>query len=133
MRALAVIVVLVLAAARCAVDPGIHAATLGADVVLAMGKRAVFNPGGLEVRFVSIVEDSRCPADATCIWAGRVVARLAIHDASRPTADYDVVAGEGATVQGFQVRIEKVSPVRTSKKKVAQRDYRVTVRVEPHG
>lgn len=41
------------------------------EVTLALGERLAI-PGG-QLSFDAVIEDSRCPADAQCIWAGRVV------------------------------------------------------------
>jgi hypothetical protein len=38
----------------------------------------VVRVGGLTVRPLAVVEDSRCPSNVTCVWAGRVVLRVAI-------------------------------------------------------
>ncbi|MDO9445893.1 MAG: hypothetical protein Q7K37_11305, partial [Dehalococcoidia bacterium] len=44
----------------------------GQEAFLQPGERAVFEAGGerLEVLFVGVTADSRCPVDVTCIWAG---------------------------------------------------------------
>lgn len=34
--------------------------------------------GNLTVRPLAVVEDSRCPSNVTCVWAGRVVVRVRI-------------------------------------------------------
>lgn len=34
--------------------------------------------GGLEVRPIAVIEDSRCPRDVTCVWAGRLRLRAEI-------------------------------------------------------
>lgn len=34
--------------------------------------------GRLTVRPLAVIEDSRCPSNVTCVWAGRVVLRLRI-------------------------------------------------------
>lgn len=33
---------------------------------------------GLAVRPLAVVEDSRCPSNVTCVWAGRVVLRVRV-------------------------------------------------------
>lgn len=38
---------------------------------LAIGQRAAVTGEDLEIEFLRITEDSRCPSDATCIWEGR--------------------------------------------------------------
>ena len=36
--------------------------------------------GGLRVRPLEVVEDSRCPQDARCVWAGRLRVRVAVEN-----------------------------------------------------
>lgn len=43
---------------------------LGQEFNLRVGQQAVVEGGRFKVRFVSVVNDSRCPADVTCVWAG---------------------------------------------------------------
>jgi hypothetical protein len=38
--------------------------------------------GDVTVRPIAVVEDSRCPRDATCVWAGRLRLRAAVSGAS---------------------------------------------------
>lgn len=39
---------------------------------MSIGQRALIAGENLEIRFKEVVEDSRCPRDVMCIWAGRV-------------------------------------------------------------
>jgi hypothetical protein len=48
--------------------PGVVEARLGETVRL----------GGLSVRPIALLEDSRCPSDVQCVWAGRLRLRAAI-------------------------------------------------------
>ena len=41
-----------------------------------MGQQKVDKMSGLRIKFVSVVEDSRCPVDVDCIWAGNAKVRL---------------------------------------------------------
>ena len=45
---------------------------------LKVGETITVNSDGLTVELVEIVEDSRCPADVTCIWAGRALIRVIV-------------------------------------------------------
>lgn len=47
-----------------------------AEGLVAMREKGAVGP--LTVRPLAIVEDSRCPSDGLCIWAGRVVLRVAV-------------------------------------------------------
>lgn len=53
-------------------------ATPGESVNLALGHQAVITGESLKVTFAEILNDSRCPTGATCIWEGQVSARLDI-------------------------------------------------------
>lgn len=57
---------LTLALAACATVPPV-----AANPTTALGQTAYVD--GLRVKPISIVEDSRCPVDVTCVWAGRLV------------------------------------------------------------
>ena len=43
---------------------------LGQEFSLRVGQQAALAGGRFRVRFASVLNDSRCPADVTCVWAG---------------------------------------------------------------
>lgn len=57
--------------------PGTRVARLGETVRL----------GTVEVRPLEIEEDSRCPLDVTCVWAGRIRVRVAVSGAGEPVME----------------------------------------------
>ena len=64
-------------------EPGVVAARIGQTADLG---------GGLRVRPLEVVEDSRCPQNAHCIWAGRLRVRVAIEG----VGEREVILDEGA-------------------------------------
>ena len=50
--------------------------SLGQPFELAPGAEATVAETGLHIGFKRVLEDSRCPAQVTCIWAGRVTVEL---------------------------------------------------------
>ncbi len=62
----------------CAVAPpeGAVEGRVGEPFELAVGEVGVVTEAGLVVRFLAVTEDSRCPIDAICIWAGNGTAAL---------------------------------------------------------
>lgn len=46
--------------------------SLNEEFSLSIGQRASIVDEDLEISFKEVIEDSRCPGGATCIWAGRV-------------------------------------------------------------
>lgn len=65
-------------------EPGVVAARIGETADLG---------GGLRVRPVEVIEDSRCPQNARCVWAGRLRLRVAVEGAGEHevTLDEDAV------------------------------------------
>jgi hypothetical protein len=79
--------------------------------------------GDLIVTPKKLVEDSRCPADARCVWAGRVVVttRIVGPDFS-DTAD--LTLGEPYGTHGKMLALASVRPAKTAQSAAEQRVYR---------
>jgi hypothetical protein len=50
----------------------------GEEFSLKIGESAAIRGEDLEVTFLEVVEDSRCPKNVQCIWAGRAVSLVKI-------------------------------------------------------
>ena len=104
------------------------AATLNAPVQLAVGQSAVFKDADLKVQVVD-VNDSRCPNDVACFWAGVVDVQLAIRSRGRQSR-HAVDDSHKATVDGYTIEILEVLPPRgSSSLQIARADYRITLKV----
>jgi len=119
-------IVFAVALAACGRDGS--AATLNAPIQLAPGQSAVFDAGNLEVTFLAIDSDSRCPSDVACVWAGEVIVRLSFRKDHR-TKELTVKGNESLAVDGFVVSVLEVLPPPKSSQRIAPADYRVTLKV----
>jgi hypothetical protein len=120
-------IILAVALAGCGRDGS--AATLNAPIQLAPGQSAAFKAEQLEVTFVGIASDSRCPSDVTCVWAGELVVRIAIRSDGRQT-EHELKEMQQATVDGYVVNLLEVLPARgPQEQRIAPNDYRVTLKV----
>jgi hypothetical protein len=104
------------------------AATLNAPIQLAPGQSAVYDAENLEVKFVGIDSDSRCPSDVACVWAGEVIVRLTVRK-DRRTKELSIKGNENLPVDGFVVSVLEVLPPPKSTQRIAPADYRVTLKV----
>jgi hypothetical protein len=68
---LSIITILILPLAACGNAPPQVQADLGQEFSLSIGQTAAIKGEALRITFEDVVEDSRCPSDVTCIWAGR--------------------------------------------------------------
>lgn len=50
------------------------------------------NLRGVSIKFLEVVEDSRCPKDVTCIWAGRAIVKVEI-TANGTKSEKNVIIG----------------------------------------
>jgi len=81
---LSFITVLVLPLAACGSAPAQVNADLGEEFSLSIGQTAIIRGQALQITFEDVIEDSRCPSDVTCIWAGRVSCIIKIVEDSSP-------------------------------------------------
>jgi hypothetical protein len=129
-RLVPLLLVVTLAACRSTGAPAPRPASLNQEVQLAPSEQASYGPHGLTVEFVRVVEDSRCPTDTTCVWAGEVKVQVATRTGSAEAVQHEIKAGEHATVGAFRVLVVNVQPERLSTREIPQEEYRVTLKVE---
>lgn len=70
-----IFVTLLLAASGCARLENLQV-QLNEEFSLSIGQRAFIEEEKVEVGFIQVVEDSRCPTGVTCIWAGRIICEI---------------------------------------------------------
>jgi len=107
---------------------------LEGDLRLALGETAAVGPDGLTVRFVSVVEDSRCPVGVQCVRAGEAKVQLALR-APGERDDAVILATEGgqprdASFAGYDVHLVALDPPRRTD--VPHPAYVVTLRFSRH-
>ena len=116
----------VLTLAACATTASQTALPDGRDV--ALGERAMVD--GPVVQPVAVLEDSRCPATARCVWAGRVRVRMLW---LRPTGEkqpFEVTLGEATPLADGAIRLEAVRPEKRTTAPIAAKDYRFSFRFD---
>lgn len=108
--------------------------SLDASVTLAPGQTAVVDGTPLRIGFVEVTEDSRCPTTVTCVWEGRARVSLRVDDGQGEEA-VTLEARPGVTHGlghgGYLLEIEGLTPYPETTDAIAQKDYRLTLRVVP--
>jgi hypothetical protein len=105
----------------------------GAQFTLAPGAAVSVKNAGIEVRFVAVAEDSRCPRDVTCIWAGQIKVQLEIHGSGKTASQMEILEGGSAVSGEYQVTLVRVEPQPTSTTRIAPQDYRATLKIDKLG
>lgn len=92
--------------------------------------------GDASVRFVSVLEDSRCPKDVTCIWAGRIRVQIEVGIKGKPAFQKEILIGQTKPGESSDrtlydsddvfLKVAAVSPYPTSEDK-GNRAYAVLI------
>lgn len=79
--------------------------------------------GDVVVTPKEVIEDSRCPINARCVWAGRLIVRTRIDGAGwRDTAD--ITLGETYGTHGRVIALVSGEPGKTTQNEIEPADYR---------
>lgn len=87
---------------------------------------------GIKVRFVEMVEDSRCPTDVNCIQAGNARIRIEVSKNGRTrTLELNSNSMKGAaTFAGFRFQLRGLTPEPRSNIRINRNGYVATINVE---
>lgn len=99
-------------------------------------RHSIALPGeGLRIKFISVKEDSRCPADVTCVWAGNAAVQLSVSLRGRGSKTLTLntskslpASGENQ-YRGYKFKLVELSPYPRSNRKIAPGDYVATLLV----
>lgn len=69
--------------------------------------------GNVRVKFLELIEDSRCPTDANCIWAGnaRIKVQISKHGQRAKTVTLNTgVNPQSVLFGGYQIKLTSLTP-----------------------
>ena len=106
-------------------------ARLGREFRLRARHQVTLKGEGLRIKFAEVKEDSRCPADVKCVWAGNAAVRLDVNIRGRATKSLtlNTTGNSPPEYRGYKVRLVELSPYPRSDRKIAAGDYIVTLLV----
>lgn len=108
-------------------------AALGDTLQLSYGQTITLLPDNMEVRFDSVIQDSRCPLDVECVWAGMAEVKMWFRQNQvEQTGVLNTLDDPGfITVFGKTVRLIDVTPYPQSPDVIIpQADYKIRIVVE---
>jgi hypothetical protein len=124
MKGLIAVLLLVLALGTVPTNASGRAETLRVQI----NKEKRFAKSKLSVRFVELIEDSRCPADTTCVWAGNAKIKVRV---TRNGRSQDLTLDtngphQGATAEGYSIKLMNLTPVPRSNVRIDRNGYVAT-------
>ena len=85
--------------------------------------------GGLKVAFVELVEDSRCPVDVDCIWAGnaKIKVRVTRNGRSKVLELNTIHHGSQPEFAGYSFKLMGLTPKPASNIRINRNGYRASI------
>lgn len=120
---------LALTACQSAGAPAPQKAKRGENVALGYRERALVDDR-LDVQFVGIGEDSRCPRNVTCFWGGQVQVLLSVKLDAASATSHEVIAGQSTMIDSWRLTVLEVRPERETEAAIPLEDYRILLKAE---
>lgn len=104
------------------------------DVTLSYGQEAQLR-GVLRLAFGELIQDSRCPINAMCVWAGNAEVEIGVAAGMGPTHAFRLNLNSDSGPQyvdweGVRITLLEVSPLPVAGQDHKPEDYSIKLRVE---
>lgn len=109
----------------------VSAQTPGETIVVKAGQQKTAKKSGLKIKFISVIEDSRCPVGVNCVWAGNAKIKVMITgEHGSKTFEFNTTMGpKGDILDGWSIMLEELTPLPRADKKTRPRDYKATFNI----
>jgi hypothetical protein len=96
-----------------------------------INKQKKFARSKVTVKFVSLVEDSRCPEGTNCVWAGNAKIKIEVASGGRKeTFEVNTTIGpKGAAFDGYAINLIDLKPTPKANVKINRNSYTATFEV----
>lgn len=95
-------------------------------VLVGVGKPVAAKQSGLKVKFVEVLEDSRCPTGANCIWAGNAKIKIEVTNkgGGRKLLELNTNSGpKGDQFDGWAIDLVTLTPYPSTTATIDTKDY----------
>lgn len=99
---------------------------LSEEFTLAAKEKAAVKSAKLNIEFVSVTEDSRCPVDVDCVWAGNAKVQIKISKGKAAAQTFELNTNldpKTITIQGYQIKLVSLDPAPKADTETAKRKY----------
>jgi hypothetical protein len=103
------------------------------DVNLRIGQTKVAAGGKLSIKFIGVMEDSRCPMNARCVWAGNAKIKISVAVGRRAPQIFELNSNtppQNVTVAGYRISLQDLNPQKGQPADWPKGPVRATISVE---
>ena len=108
-------------------------ARLGQDFDVRIGETVAIADEPLTLTFEQVVEDSRCPTNTTCVWAGTAVIRLGASRRGHRARNDEPPDAIGCRCEGvfqkYRLRLVRLAPTPRDSSRIPDEQYVATLMV----
>lgn len=96
-----------------------------------INKQKKFSRSNLTIKFVSLIEDSRCPEGTNCVWAGNAKIKIEVgKGGKKETFEVNTNLGQkGATYHGYAIEFISLTPAPKENIRINRNGYVATFAV----
>jgi len=97
-----------------------------------VGKQKKASRSKLTIKFVSLVEDSRCPKDVDCIHAGNATIKVLVSKSGGESKTLEMntdLGPKGDTFEGYAINLTSLTPIPMSNIRINRNAYTATFSV----
>ena len=102
------------------------------QVEVQIGHEIRIQNAGIKLKFIDLIEDSRCPTDTQCIWAGNAKIKISLSNAGRLRKIFDLNTGvkpQTILFAGYEIKIVRLTPAPASNIRIRKDGYVATFSV----
>ena len=108
--------------------------SLNESFQLKINQTAIVEPGNINITFLNVTEDSRCPEGVACIWPGQVKAQFCLDTMQSHGNLFNLTLNSNEThneknICGYSVKMFSIDPYPESGKPVSINGYVATLSI----
>ncbi|MDQ3132581.1 MAG: hypothetical protein M3Q99_17680 [Acidobacteriota bacterium] len=99
------------------------------EVKLLINKQKIVTKDKLTIKFVSLVEDSRCPTDTNCIWAGNAKITIKVSKGKSAAKTFEIntnLEPQIVTFADYEIRLKNLTPSPATNIRINRNGYAAT-------
>lgn len=123
------LIAIIASSSACSSQPVRKIGEFGHKIILIPGQEFSLNDNELIIRFLEIVNDSRCPTDVQCIWAGEVSVKVEIEYQGQTKSMIMTQSGSNESdtqILNFKISFD-IQPYPIDEKQLKPDEYRLSL------
>ncbi len=91
------------------------------EFIIKLGQEIAIPEENISLQFNAVLEESRCPEDATCIWAGNAKIAIQLNKQEKDLNTY--VEPKQAAIANYEIKLISLNPYPKYNKQIRKKDY----------